>query len=62
MKKSKDKILKQEMPVAFQRVEESAKFLMEASTLLERDPLSKEAKKKLINGARGKHRFLSVNF
>jgi len=53
LKKSKDKILKQEMPVAFQRVEESSNFLMEASTLLQKDPFSKEAKKKLINGARG---------
>ena len=53
LKKSKDKILKQEMPVAFQRVEESSQFLMEASILLEKDPFSKEAKKKLINGARG---------
>ena len=53
LKQSKDKVLKQEMPVAFQRVEESSKFLIEASILLKQDPFSKEAKKKLINGARG---------
>eukprot|EP00794_Sanderia_malayensis_P016841 gene16841-18540_t len=50
---SKDKTLKQEMPVALQRVEESAMFLMEASGLLKKDPLSIDARKKLINGARG---------
>lgn len=53
LQSSKDKILKQEMPVALQRVEESATFLMEASILLKKDPLSQQARKKLINGARG---------
>lgn len=50
---SKDQILKQEMPLAFKRVEESSIFLVEASEILRRDPLSSEARKKLIDGARG---------
>ena len=50
---SKDQILKQEMPLAFKRVEESSIFLVEASQILRRDPLSSEARKKLIDGARG---------
>ena len=50
---SKDQILKQEMPVAFKRVEESAKWLVESAGMLKGDPHSKEARTKLINGARG---------
>ncbi|KAL9979828.1 hypothetical protein ACROYT_G017545 [Oculina patagonica] len=50
---SKDQILKQEMPLAFKRVEESSIFLVEASQILRRDPFSSEARKKLIDGARG---------
>ena len=50
---SKDQILKQEMPLAFKRVEESSILLVEASQILRRDPFSSEARKKLIDGARG---------
>lgn len=50
---SKDQILKQEMPLAFKRVEESSVFLVDASKILRRDPFSPEARKKLIDGARG---------
>ncbi|EDO35762.1 predicted protein [Nematostella vectensis] len=50
---SKDKILKQEMPLAFTRVEESSMLLVQASKLLKRDPYSSEARQKLIDGARG---------
>lgn len=41
------------MPLAFKRVEESSIFLVEASQILRRDPFSPEARKKLIDGARG---------
>jgi len=51
---SKDQILKQEMPLAFKRVEESSILLVEASQMLKKDPYSSEARKKLIDGARGK--------
>lgn len=50
---SKDQILKQEMPLAFKRVEESSILLVEASQLLRKDPFSSVARKKLIDGARG---------
>ncbi|KXJ18815.1 Vinculin [Exaiptasia diaphana] len=50
---SKDKILRQEMPLAFNRVEESSTFLVEASHILKDDPFSSVARKKLIDGARG---------
>ena len=51
---SKDEILKQEMPLAFKRVEESSILLVEASQILRQDPYSSTARKKLIDGARGK--------
>lgn len=50
---SKDQILKQEMPLAFKRVEESSILLVEASQILRKDPYSSAARKKLIDGARG---------
>lgn len=50
---SKDQILKQEMPLAFTRVEESSILLVEASQILRHDPYSTTARKKLIDGARG---------
>lgn len=50
---SKDEILKQEMPLAFKRVEESSILLVEASQILRQDPYSSTARKKLIDGARG---------
>ena len=42
------------MPIAFTRVEESSTLLVEASLLLKKDPYSSVARKKLIDGARGK--------
>uniref|UniRef100_A0A1I8BIC7 Vinculin n=1 Tax=Meloidogyne hapla TaxID=6305 RepID=A0A1I8BIC7_MELHA len=50
---SDDKILKQEMPPALQRVEVSSRLLEEACYLLKSDPFSSAARKKLIDGARG---------
>ena len=50
---SKDQILKEEMPLAFTRVEESSILLVEASHILRQDPYSSAARKKLIDGARG---------
>ncbi|CAK5075420.1 unnamed protein product [Meloidogyne enterolobii] len=50
---SDDKILKQEMPPALQRVEVSSRLLEEACYLLKSDPYSSAARKKLIDGARG---------
>ena len=50
---SKDQILKEEMPLAFTRVEESSILLVEASQILRKDPYSSAARKKLIDGARG---------
>ncbi|XP_029181563.2 LOW QUALITY PROTEIN: vinculin-like [Acropora millepora] len=50
---SKDQILKEEMPLAFTRVEESSILLVEASHILRTDPYSSAARKKLIDGARG---------
>lgn len=50
---SDDQILRQDMPAALQRVEQSSKLLEEASMLLKADPYSQPARKKLIEGARG---------
>ncbi|XP_077978237.1 vinculin-like isoform X4 [Glandiceps talaboti] len=50
---SQDKILKQELPLALVRVEETSGFLVEASLMLRDDPFSVPARKKLIDGARG---------
>lgn len=50
---SDDQILRQDMPAALQRVEQSSKLLEEASALLKADPYSQPARKKLIEGARG---------
>uniref|UniRef100_A0A2R5LHL7 Vinculin n=1 Tax=Ornithodoros turicata TaxID=34597 RepID=A0A2R5LHL7_9ACAR len=50
---SDDQILRQDMPAALQRVEQSARLLEEASLLLKADPFSQPARKKLIEGARG---------
>ncbi|XP_070565648.1 vinculin-like isoform X32 [Ptychodera flava] len=50
---SQDKILKQELPLALNRVEEATGFLVEASGMLRDDPFSVSARKKLIDGARG---------
>ncbi|XP_072163078.1 vinculin-like [Diadema setosum] len=50
---TQDKILKQEMPPAFQKVEESAHQLSQAAMTLKTDPFSSEARKILIDGARG---------
>ena len=55
---SKDEILKQEMPLAFKRVEESSILLVEASQILRQDPYSSTARKKLIDGARGKWSYI----
>ncbi|XP_041366229.1 vinculin-like isoform X3 [Gigantopelta aegis] len=50
---SEDHILKQDMPPALVRVEESSMFLIQASDLLRSDPFSGPARKKLIEGSRG---------
>lgn len=50
---SDDQILRQDMPAALQRVEQSSKLLEEASAMLKTDPYSQPARKKLIEGARG---------
>ncbi|XP_070200657.1 vinculin-like isoform X4 [Littorina saxatilis] len=50
---SDDQILKQDMPPALTRVEESSLLLLDASELLRTDPYSGPARKKLIEGSRG---------
>ncbi|RWS26551.1 vinculin-like protein, partial [Leptotrombidium deliense] len=50
---SDDQILRQEMPASLHRVERAAKLLEEASAMLNADPYSQPARKKLIEGARG---------
>ncbi|KAH9513752.1 hypothetical protein Btru_042006, partial [Bulinus truncatus] len=50
---SEDQILKQDMPPALRRVEDSSLFLLEASDMLRLDPYSGPARKKLIEGSRG---------
>ncbi|XP_059177880.1 vinculin-like [Physella acuta] len=50
---SEDQILKQDMPPALKRVEESSLYLLDASELLRSDPYSGPARKKLIEGSRG---------
>ena len=53
MEDSKDQILKQEMPLAFARVEESSVLLVGATQIFKNDPTSPEGRKKLLDGARG---------
>ena len=55
MEDSKDQIMKQEMPLAFSRVEESSMMLVSATQIFKNDPTSPEGRKKLLDGARGKH-------
>lgn len=50
---SEDKILKQDMPPALNRVEEASVLLLQASQMLRQDPYSAPARKKLIEGSRG---------
>lgn len=50
---SEDQILKQDMPPALRRVEESSILLLQASDMLRSDPYSAPARKKLIEGSRG---------
>ncbi|XP_052235502.1 vinculin-like isoform X5 [Dreissena polymorpha] len=50
---SDDQILKQDMPPALRRVEESSILLLQASDMLRSDPYSAPARKKLIEGSRG---------
>ncbi|XP_052798612.1 vinculin-like isoform X5 [Mya arenaria] len=50
---SDDQILKQDMPPALRRVEESSILLLQASDMLRADPYSAPARKKLIEGSRG---------
>lgn len=51
---SEDQILKQDMPPALNRVEEASLLLLQASEMLRADPYSAPARKKLIEGSRGK--------
>lgn len=53
MNSSDDPILREDMPVALQRVEKASKLLEEASAMLACDPFSQPARKKLIEGAKG---------
>jgi vinculin len=50
---SDDQILKQDMPPALKRVEESSHLLLDASEMLRTDPYSGPARKMLIEGSRG---------
>ncbi|XP_055899269.1 vinculin-like isoform X3 [Biomphalaria glabrata] len=50
---SEDQILKQDMPPALRRVEDSSLYLLDASDMLRSDPYSGPARKKLIEGSRG---------
>lgn len=50
---SDDPVLKQEMPPALQRVEVSSRTLEDACQMLQPDPYSGPARKKLIDGSRG---------
>ncbi|ESP05115.1 hypothetical protein LOTGIDRAFT_102378 [Lottia gigantea] len=50
---SDDQILKQDMPPALRRVDESSLLLLQASDMLRADPYSGPARKKLIEGSRG---------
>ena len=52
IKNSDDAILMQDMPAALNKVEGAARLLEEASTLSKVDPLSKNARAKLIEGSR----------
>jgi vinculin len=45
------------MPPALNRVEEASILLIQASDMLHNDPFSAPARKKLIEGSRGKHIF-----
>lgn len=47
-----DVILQQDMPQALNKVELAAKLLEEAASLSQRDPMSKVARTKLIEGSR----------
>jgi vinculin len=60
MEDSKDQILKQEMPLAFSRVEESSHLLVGATQIFKNDPTSEEGRKKLLDGARGSGKALSL--
>lgn len=57
---SEDQILKQDMPPALKRVEESSLYLLDASELLRSDPYSGPARKKLIEGSRGKFSYENI--
>lgn len=50
---STDEILKQDMPAALTRVENSAQLLVEATSMLRNAPSSAQARSKLIDGSRG---------
>lgn len=50
---SDDDILKREMPVSLNRVEDSSRLLEEANDIIQSDPYSITARKKLIEGSRG---------
>ncbi|XP_019871849.2 vinculin isoform X8 [Aethina tumida] len=51
--RSRDPILKQDMPSTLSRVENASQLLQEASQLLKQDPYSKPARTKLIEGSGG---------
>lgn len=53
MTTSEDAKLKQDMPIALERVEQASKHLLEASEMLKADPLAAIARKRLIDGSGG---------
>ena len=50
---SDDPILKQDMPASLRRVTEASKTLEKSSDMIKTDPYSKQARRLLIDGARG---------
>ncbi|CAH8506530.1 unnamed protein product [Heterobilharzia americana] len=50
---SDDQILQKDMPPSLKRVEDASIYLQEAVLLLQKDPSSSEARRKLIEGSRG---------
>ena len=50
---SEDAVLRQDMPPALKRVSEASHLLLDAAHMLNDDPFSMPARKKLIDGSRG---------
>ena len=50
---SNDPQLKEDMPPALRRVEDSCGALLDASSMIQNDPYSSDARARLIEGSRG---------